>query len=110
MKTEKEIKAIQLQFLEKMRDFNFPKWAQEKNRQYILNLSFSGVSHVAKGLEDLVMVYTGKTLCTPFQSELLKNSLLGAFTCADAINLQAMAIYADFIHYVIPMYLKIESN
>ena len=106
MKTEKEIKAIQLQFLEDVKKINYPKWVQEKNRQYMLNLSFSGVSHVAKGLTDLTMVYTGETLYTPFQGALLENSLIGAFTLADAVNVHAMAIFVDFIRNVVPVDLR----
>jgi len=109
MKTEKEIKAIQLQFLEDVKKINYPKWVQEKNRQYMLNLSFSGVSHVAKGLTDLTMVYAGKMSPSHFLGEITENSLIGAFTCADAINLQAMVIYAAFIYEYIPKDLRVKN-
>jgi len=109
MKVKEQIEKTQLQFLEDMKEFNFPKWVNEKNNHYSLNLSFSGVSHVAKGLTDLTMVYTGETLYTPFQGALLENSLIGAFTCADAVNIQGMAIFVDFIRNIVPMELRVNK-
>jgi len=109
MKTEKEIKEIKLQFLEDMKKINYPKWVQEKNQQYMLNLSFSGVSHVTKGLTDLTMVYAGKMSPSHFLGEITGDSLMGAFTCADAINLQAIPIYIDFVCNIVPKDLWIKK-
>jgi len=109
MKTEKEIKEIKLQFLEDVKKINYPKWVQEKNRQYMLNLSFSGVSHIANGLIDLAMKYAGGSVPSPFLSEIMEDSLIGAFTCADAINMQAIAIYTDFVYNIVPKDLWIKK-
>ena len=109
MKTKEQIKEIQLQFLESIRELNYPKWVNEKNNQYSLNLSFSGVSHVAKGLTDLTMVYAGKMSPSHFLGEITENSLIGAFTCADAINLQAIPIYIDFVCNIVPKDLWINK-
>ena len=109
MKVKEQTEKTQLQFLEDMKEFNFPKWVNEKNNHYSLNLSFSGVSHVAKGLTDLTMVYAGETLYTPFQGALKGDSLIRAFTCADAVNIQGMAIFVDFIRNIVPMELRVNK-
>ena len=107
---EEQIKEIQLQFLENMKEFNYPKWTTKKNRQYSLNLSFSGVSHVARALTDLTLGYAGSDIpVTPFLGKVMEESLIGAFTCADAVNIQGMAIYADFVFHVVPKDLRIKK-
>jgi hypothetical protein len=109
MKVKEQIEKTQLQFLEDMKEFNFPKWVNEKNNHYSLNLSFSGVSHVSNGLTNLTMVYAGKMSPSHFLGEIIEDSLMGAFTCADAINLQAMVIYAAFIYEYIPKDLRVKK-
>jgi len=106
---EEIIKAIQLRFLEDMKEFNYPKWVNERNNHYSLNLSFSGVSHVAVGLKELTMKYTGTPVLDPFLSEIMEDTLIGAFTCADAVNMQGMAIYADFVYNMVPKELWIKK-
>jgi len=109
MKVKEQIEKTQLQFLEDMKEFNFPKWVNEKNNHYSLNLSFSGVSHVSNGLADLTMVYAGKMSPSHFLGEIIEDSLMGAFTCADAINLQAIPIYIDFVCNIVPKDLWIKK-
>ena len=107
--TTEETKEIQLQFLESMKNFNYPKWVNEKNRQYSLNLSFSGVSHVANGLISLTMQYAGEHSPNGFLSEVMKDSLIGACSRADATNIMALPIYADFIYNMVPVDLRVKK-
>jgi len=109
MKVKEQTEKTQLQFLEDMKEFNFPKWVNEKNNHYSLNLSFSGVSHVSNGLADLTMVYAGKMSPSHFLGEIIGDSLIGAFTCADAVNIQGMAIFVDFIRNIVPMELRVNK-
>ena len=100
MKTKEQ---IQHQFLEDMKEFNYPKYVAKKNRQYFLNLSMGGISHVAKGLTDLTLAYTGKGENNQaFLNEVMGDSLIGAFTTADAVSIQGMAIYIDFVYHMVP--------
>ena len=107
MKTDKE---IQHRFLKKMAEFNYPKWVAKKNNQYFLNLSMAGISHVAKGLTDLTLAYAGRGENNwAFLNEVMKDSLIGAFTTADAVSIQGMAIYIDFVYHVVPAELRIKK-
>ena len=106
MKTEKEIKAIQSAFLEKMKEFNYEKYVAMKSNEFILNIGHGGISHVANGLKDLTLGYTDGRYLGSFLVEVKKESLVTACCQADAVNMRAIPIFADFVYNLVPVDLR----
>ena len=107
MKTEKEIKAIQSAFLKKMKDFNYGKYVAIKSNEFVLNIGHGGISHIANGLKDLTLGYSGQgQYLGSFLTEVKRESLVTACCQADATNMRAIPVFADFIYNIIPVDLR----
>jgi len=109
MKTEKEIKKIQSAFLKKMSEFNYEKYVAMKSNEFILNIGHGGISHVANGLKELTRGYAGQQYIGDFLVEIKKESLVTACCQADAVNMRAIPIFADFVYNLIPVDLRIKK-
>ena len=107
---EEVIKAIQLQFLEKMKEFNYGKYVAIKSNEFVLNIGHGGILHIANGLKDLTLGYSGQGQCLgSFLTEVKRESLVTACCQADATNIRAIPIFADFVYNLIPIDLRINK-